>query len=87
VLWPANFWTKCPEKAALVSALSYHHRLDVANLRSAVGREVGAPFCIPLRPGGASARLIADSRWGDNYVALIAGTKYRRSHYLAEQMA
>jgi hypothetical protein len=49
------------EKAALVRALSYHHRLDVAYLRSAVGREVGAPFCIPLRPGGASAPLIADS--------------------------
>jgi hypothetical protein len=30
------------KSAALVGTLSYHHRLDVANLRSAVGREVGA---------------------------------------------
>jgi len=58
----SQFLDKCPEKAALVRAPSYHHRLDVANLRSAVGWEIGAPFCIPLRPGGASARLIADSR-------------------------
>jgi hypothetical protein len=49
----ANFWTKCPEKAALARTLGYHHCLDVANV--AVGWEIGAPFCIPLRPGGASA--------------------------------
>jgi len=53
----SKFLDKMSRKAALVSALSYHHRLDVANLRSAVGREVGAPFCIPLRLGGSWAKL------------------------------
>jgi hypothetical protein len=55
----ANFWTKCSEKAAPARTLSYHHCLDVANV--AFGWEIDAPFCIPLRPGGASAPLIADS--------------------------
>ena len=57
----SQFLDKMSRKAALVRALSYHHRIDVADLRSAVGWEIGAPFCIPLGPGGASARLIADS--------------------------
>jgi hypothetical protein len=55
----ANFWKHFPEnEAGLASALGYDHRLDVANLalRSAIASKISAPFCIPLRLGGASAR-------------------------------
>jgi hypothetical protein len=48
----ANCSTKCPEKAGPASALGYGQAID---------QERGAPFCIPLGFGGASARLIADS--------------------------